>query len=226
MFPGTSITNYKFLIGRRWGHPAVQGLVNTLPYEVVKGKGEVTIRIKHNDIIRDYSPEDVFSAIISRLKGIAEARLQEKVTDAVITVPTKWNDNQRQAVKDSATKAGLSVRRLVNEPTAAVIGYGIEKSGEPERNVVVVDIGGTTLEVTLVGVDEGVLEIFADESVKIGGEKFNDRIISQYVFTRISFATSHATLPKGYSHGRLTDPIGLRLTVYFAISKKRTRPSR
>lgn len=133
----------------------------------------VTVEVQGKD--KMFSPEEVSAMILGKMRDIAESYLGTSVKNAVVTVPAYFNDNQRQATKDAGTIAGLNVLRVVNEPTAAAIAYGLDKTGE-ERQVIVFDLGGGTFDVSLLTIDNGVFEVLATAGdTHLGGEDFDQR---------------------------------------------------
>ena len=148
------------------------------PFKVTNkdDKPAITVDVKGSD--RSFSPEEISAMVLQKMKEIAESYLGKTVTSAVITVPAYFNDNQRQATKDAGTIAGLNVLRVVNEPTAAAIAYGLDRTGE-ERQIIVYDLGGGTFDVSLLTIDNGVFEVQATAGdTHLGGEDFDQRIIN------------------------------------------------
>lgn len=148
------------------------------PFRVTNsdGKPVVTVEVQGKD--KSFTPEEVSAMVLGKMKEIAESYLGKKVDHAVVTVPAYFNDNQRQATKDAGVIAGLNVLRVVNEPTAAAIAYGLDKKGE-ERQIIVYDLGGGTFDVSLLSIDNGVFEVMATAGdTHLGGEDFDQRVIS------------------------------------------------
>jgi len=172
--PENTIFAVKRLMGRKYDDPEVQRDIKTLPYKIVRApNGDAHVEVKG----KRYSPPEISAYVLKKLKEAAEAYLGEKVTDAVITVPAYFNDNQRQATKDAGRIAGLNVRRIINEPTAASLAYGLDKKGE--RKIAVFDLGGGTFDISILEVGEGVFEVKATNGdTHLGGEDFDMRIVN------------------------------------------------
>ena len=171
--PENTVFGVKRLIGRKYDSPEVQNDVEILPYKIQKGSnGDVRINLRG----KDYSPAEISSYILSNIKKSAEAYLGEKVTDAVITVPAYFSDSQRQATKDAGKIAGLNVLRIINEPTAASLAYGLSKKNEGK--IAVFDLGGGTFDVSILEIGDGVFEVKATNGdTHLGGEDFDLRLI-------------------------------------------------
>lgn len=171
-----TIYGVKRLIGRKFSDKEVQTDHDIMPYEISK-KGD-SIAIKLGD--KDYSPEEVSAMILSKIKADAEAFLGEKVSEAVITVPAYFNDAQRQATKDAGKIAGLEVRRIINEPTAAALAYGLES--KKDEKIVVFDLGGGTFDVSVLELGDGVFEVKSTHGdTHLGGEDFDNRIVNHFL---------------------------------------------
>lgn len=171
-----TIYGVKRLIGRKFTDPEVQKDLHLMPYEIVKaGDG---VKVKMGD--KEYSSEEVSAMILSKLKADAEAFLGEPVTEAVITVPAYFDDSQRQATKDAGKIAGLEVKRIINEPTAAALAYGLEK--KKEEKIAVFDLGGGTFDVSILELGDGVFEVKSTNGdTHLGGEDFDNRIVSYFI---------------------------------------------
>ena len=171
--PENTISAVKRLIGRRYDDPMVQKAMSLLPYKIVRaenGDAWVEIRGKH------YSPAEISAFILQKMKQTAEDYLGEKVTEAVITVPAYFNDSQRQATKDAGRIAGLNVLRIINEPTAASLAYGLDK--KKDEKIAVFDLGGGTFDISILELGEGVFEVKATNGdTFLGGEDFDQRVI-------------------------------------------------
>ena len=164
----------KRLIGRAYGDPTVEKDKKLVPYEITKGpSGDAWVKGRD----KDYSPQEVSSFILTKMKETAEAYLGEKVTQAVITVPAYFNDAQRQATKDAGKIAGLEVLRIINEPTAAALAYGLDKASE-NKTIAVYDLGGGTFDVSILEIGDGVFEVLSTNGdTFLGGEDFDIRIV-------------------------------------------------
>jgi len=171
--PENTVFGVKRLIGRKFGSKQVQDDIKILPFKIEQaGNGDVRISIKG----KQYSPAEVSSYILANLKNTAEQYLGEKVTDAVITVPAYFDDSQRQATKDAGKIAGLNVLRIINEPTAASLAYGLDK--KKEEKIAVFDLGGGTFDISILEIGEGVFEVKATNGdTHLGGEDFDLRLI-------------------------------------------------
>lgn len=171
-----TIYGVKRLIGRKWEDKEVQKDHDIMPYEIVKANGGV--KVKMGD--KEYSPEEVSAMILSKLKTDAEAFLGEKVTEAVITVPAYFDDSQRQATKDAGKIAGLEVKRIINEPTAAALAYGLDQ--KKEEKIAVFDLGGGTFDVSILELGDGVFEVKSTNGdTHLGGEDFDNRIVDHFL---------------------------------------------
>ena len=172
-----TVYEVKRLIGRRWEDKEVQKDINLMSYEMVKS-GQA-VKVKMGD--KDYSPEEVSAMILSKLKADAEAYLGEPVTEAVITVPAYFDDSQRQATKDAGKIAGLEVKRIINEPTAAALAYGLDKGSKKDEKIAVYDLGGGTFDVSILELGDGVFEVKSTNGdTHLGGADF-DRVIVNHL---------------------------------------------
>lgn len=171
-----TIYGVKRLIGRKFGDKEVQKDHDIMPYEIIKKDGGVAVKMGD----KDYSPEEVSAMILSKIKADAEAFLGEKVTEAVITVPAYFDDSQRQATKDAGKIAGLEVKRIINEPTAAALAYGLES--KKDEKIVVFDLGGGTFDVSVLELGDGVFEVRSTHGdTHLGGEDFDNRIVNHFL---------------------------------------------
>jgi len=180
--PTNTIFDVKRMIGRKYNDPKLQSDLKHFPFDVIKspdGKPMINVQYKNED--KQFSPEEISSMILIHMKEIAETFLGKKVQNAVVTVPAYFNDSQRQATKDAGTIAGLNILRVINEPTAAAIAYGLDKKSEKEKTVLIYDLGGGTFDVTLLTIDDGIFEVKATAGdTHLGGEDF-DRYLMEYL---------------------------------------------
>ncbi|KAI8808955.1 heat shock protein 70 family [Cladochytrium replicatum] len=179
--PHNTIFDAKRLIGRRFNDKDVQNDMKNFPFIVISKDGKPMVQVKVKGAEKVFAPEEVSAMVLGKMKEIAEAYLGTKVTHAVVTVPAYFNDAQRQATKDAGAIAGLTVSRIINEPTAAAIAYGLDKTGG-ERNILVYDLGGGTFDVSLLTIEDGVFEVLATNGdTHLGGEDFDNRLIEHFV---------------------------------------------
>ncbi|RAH39795.1 Hsp70 family ATPase KAR2 [Aspergillus brunneoviolaceus CBS 621.78] len=179
--PRRTIFDIKRLIGRKFDDTDVQKDAKNFPYKVVNKDGKPVVKVEVNQTPKILTPEEVSAMVLGKMKEIAEGYLGKKVTHAVVTVPAYFNDAQRQATKDAGVIAGLNVLRVVNEPTAAAIAYGLDKT-DGERQVIVYDLGGGTFDVSLLSIDDGVFEVLATAGdTHLGGEDFDHRVMDYFV---------------------------------------------
>ncbi|KAL3671480.1 Luminal-binding protein 3 [Phytophthora oleae] len=180
--PEKTLFDVKRLIGRKYNDKSVQSDKKLLPYEIVNKDGKPFIEVDVKGEKRQFAPEEVSAMVLTKMKQISEGFIGREVFDAVVTVPAYFNDAQRQATKDAGTIAGLTVQRIINEPTAAAIAYGIDKKAQGEKNVLVFDLGGGTFDVTLLAIDGGVFEVLATNGdTHLGGEDFDQRIMQYFI---------------------------------------------
>jgi len=182
IMPEETVFDVKRLIGRKFTDSTVQSDKKLLPFELVSKDGKPYIRVTVGDEgKKTFAPEEVSAMVLQKMRAIAEGYLGEAVKHAVVTVPAYFNDAQRQATKDAGTIAGLNVMRIINEPTAAAIAYGLDKKGG-EKNILVFDLGGGTFDVTLLTIDNGVFEVLATNGdTHLGGEDFDQRVMKYFL---------------------------------------------
>nr|XP_043615171.1 heat shock 70 kDa protein 18-like [Erigeron canadensis] len=173
------------LIGRRYGDPTVQGDMKVWPFKVVEGQcGKPMIVVTYKGVEKQFAAEEISSMVLTKMKAVADAYLNTNVKAVVITIPAYFDDSQRQSTKDAATVAGLDVLRLLNEPTAAAIAYGLHEKATiaSERNVLIFDLGGGTFDVSLLTIDNGRFEVkAAGGDTHLGGEDFDNRMVEYFV---------------------------------------------
>jgi len=177
--PENTVFDAKRLIGRKFADPIVQSDVKLWPFKVSSGTGDKPmIEVHYMGEDKKFHAEEISSMILVKMKETAEAYLGTKVNDAVVTVPAYFNDSQRQATKDAGAIAGLNVLRIINEPTAAAIAYGLDKKASGERNVLIFDMGGGTFDVSILTIEDGIFEVKATAGdTHLGGEDFDNRVV-------------------------------------------------
>jgi len=177
-----TVFDAKRLIGRKFSDPTTQSDIAHFPFEVVsKGEDKPSIAVQYKGEKKEFLPEEISSMVLVKMKEVAEAYLGADCTDAVVTVPAYFNDAQRSATKDAGTIAGLNVLRIINEPTAAAIAYGLDKQSTGSRNVLIFDLGGGTFDVSLLTIEEGIFEVKATAGdTHLGGEDFDNRVVSHF----------------------------------------------
>lgn len=177
--PENTIFDVKRLIGRKFTDPSIQRDAKLFPFKVIEGDGnKPMVSVNTGKEMKTFSPEEISAMVLRKMKEVAEAFLGEPVHHAVVTVPAYFNDAQRQATKDAGTIAGLQVERVLNEPTAAAIAYGMDRNKGKEENILVFDLGGGTFDVTLLAIDNGVFEVKATAGdTHLGGEDFDQRMM-------------------------------------------------
>ncbi|XP_005184291.1 endoplasmic reticulum chaperone BiP [Musca domestica] len=179
--PENTVFDAKRLIGREWTDTNVQHDIKYFPFKVVEKNSKPHISVDTSQGKKVFAPEEISAMVLSKMKETAEAYLGKKVTHAVVTVPAYFNDAQRQATKDAGVIAGLNVMRIINEPTAAAIAYGLDKK-EGEKNVLVFDLGGGTFDVSLLTIDNGVFEVVSTNGdTHLGGEDFDQRVMDHFI---------------------------------------------
>lgn len=182
MNPKNTIFDAKRLIGRRFDDPKIQEDMKHWPFTVVNENGVPKLEAEFKGERKRFAAQEISSMVLTKMKEIAEVYLGGKVTDAVITVPAYFNDSQRQATKDAGAIAGLNVLRIINEPTAAALAYGLDKNLKGEKNVLIFDLGGGTFDVSILSIDEGSLfEVKSTAGdTHLGGEDFDNRLVNHF----------------------------------------------
>ncbi|KAI0928673.1 Homospermidine synthase 1 [Taiwanofungus camphoratus] len=182
MNPHNTVFDAKRLIGRKFSDAEVQSDIKHFPFTVFDKGGKPYIRVVYRGEDKEFSPEEISSMVLLKMKETAESYLGNTVNNAVVTVPAYFNDSQRQATKDAGTISGLNVLRIINEPTAAAIAYGLDKKTTGERNVLIFDLGGGTFDVSLLTIEEGIFEVKATAGdTHLGGEDFDNRLVNHFV---------------------------------------------
>lgn len=201
MNPHNTVFDAKRLIGRKFADAEVQSDIKHFPFEVFDKASKPYIRVTYRGEKKEFvslgiftehqlrsltsflqSPEEISSMVLLKMKETAESYLGQPVANAVVTVPAYFNDSQRQATKDAGTISGLNVLRIINEPTAAAIAYGLDKQATGERNVLIFDLGGGTFDVSLLTIEEGIFEVKATAGdTHLGGEDFDNRLVNHFV---------------------------------------------
>ncbi|XP_061643987.1 heat shock 70 kDa protein 1-like [Phyllopteryx taeniolatus] len=180
--PSNTVFDAKRLIGRRFDDLVVQADRKHWPFKVVADGGKAKIQVQHKGEDKVFYPEEISSMVLVKMKETAEAYLGQRVSSAVVTVPAYFNDSQRQATKDAGVIAGLNILRIINEPTAAAIAYGLDKGKSGERNVLIFDLGGGTFDVSILTIDGGIFEVKATAGdTHLGGEDFDNRMVEHFV---------------------------------------------
>jgi heat shock protein 1/8 len=180
--PSNTVFDAKRLIGRKFSDAEVQSDMKHFPFKIIDKAGKPVIEVEYKAEIKQFTPEEISSMVLMKMRETAQAYLGDDVNQAVITVPAYFNDSQRQATKDSGMIAGLNVLRIINEPTAAAIAYGLDKKAEGERNVLIFDLGGGTFDVSLLTIEEGIFEVKSTAGdTHLGGEDFDNRLVNHFV---------------------------------------------
>ncbi|OAP63244.1 hsp75-like protein [Fonsecaea erecta] len=188
MNPENTVFDVKRLIGRRFDDPTVKKDIESWPFKVVDQGGNPMVQVQYLGETKTFSPQEISSMVLVKMKEVAEVKLGKKVSKAVITVPAYFNDNQRQATKDAGAISGLNVLRIINEPTAAAIAYGLGSGkSDKERNVLIYDLGGGTFDVSLLNIQGGVFTVKATAGdTHLGGQDFDTNLLEHFKkeFTR------------------------------------------
>jgi L1 cell adhesion molecule like protein len=182
MNPTNTVFDAKRLIGRKFNEDAVQQDMKHWPFTVKDVDKKPKIQVEYKGEPKQFYPEEISSMVLTKMKETAEAYLGKTVTNAVITVPAYFNDSQRTATKDAGTIAGLNVLRIINEPTAAAIAYGLDKKVGVERNVLIFDLGGGTFDVSILTIEDGIFEVKSTSGdTHLGGEDFDNRMVNHFI---------------------------------------------
>merc|ERR1712048_72072 len=178
--PENTIFDAKRLIGRSFNDSQVQSDMKHWPFSVISKNGKPYLKVEYKGQTKEFLPEEVSSMVLTKMKETAENYLGKEVKHAVVTVPAYFNDAQRQSTKDAGTISGMNVLRIINEPTAAAIAYGLDK--KTEKNILVYDLGGGTFDVSLLTIDNGVFEVVATNGdTHLGGEDFDQRVMQHFI---------------------------------------------
>ncbi|XP_022098472.1 heat shock cognate 71 kDa protein-like [Acanthaster planci] len=184
MNPSNTVYDVKRLIGERFSESSVQSDLKNMhwPFAVVDDATKPKIQVEYKGKTKTFHPEEIIAMLLVKMKQTAEAYLGQTVTDAVISVPAFFSDSQRQATKDAGAIAGLNVLRLINEPTAAALAYGLDKKVNSERNILIFDLGGGKLDVSVLAIEEGVFEVKSSHgNTHLGGEDFDNRMVKWFI---------------------------------------------
>jgi len=181
--PNNTIFDAKRLIGRKFEDPTVQADMKHWPFTVIDAGTKPKLQVEYQNETKTFTPEEISAMVLTKMKETAEAYLGCDVKDAVVTVPAYFNDSQRQATKDAGVICGLNVLRIINEPTAAAIAYGLDKKkGAAECNVLIFDLGGGTFDVSILTIEEGIFEVKSTAGdTHLGGEDFDNRMVDHFV---------------------------------------------
>ena len=179
--PTNTVFDAKRLIGQKYDDPKLRTLFKHFTYDVINDNNKPVIQVEYKNEIKRFTPEEISSMVLVKMKEIAESYIGKPVTDAVITVPAYFNDSQRQATKDAGVIAGLNVLRIINEPTAAAIAYGLDKKVEKEKNILIFDCGGGTHDVSVLCIEDAIFEVKATGGdTMLGGEDFDTRLVEHF----------------------------------------------
>merc|ERR1712038_1388631 len=184
MNPTNTVFDAKRLVGRKYNDSTVQLDKKLWPFTITNDDSKPKIEVDYKCEKKSFTPEEISAMVLTKMKDTAEAYLGQPVKDAVVTVPAYFNDAQRQATKDAGVIAGLNVLRIVNEPTAAAIAYGLDKKKQntKEKNVLIFDLGGGTFDVSILSIDDGIFEVKSTAGdTHLGGEDFDNRMVEHFV---------------------------------------------
>jgi len=181
MNPTNTVFDAKRLIGRKFEDSTVQSDMKHWPFNVISDGGKPKISVDYKGETKTFNPEEISSMVLLKMKETADAYLGTEIKDAVVTVPAYFNDSQRQATKDAGAICGLNVLRIINEPTAAAIAYGLDKKVGGERNVLIFDLGGGTFDVSVLTIEDGIFEVKSTAGdTHLGGEDFDNRLVNHF----------------------------------------------
>ena len=182
MNPANTVFDAKRLIGRKFADSEVTADAKHFPFKISDKAGKPQIDVEFKGEQKSFTPEEISSMVLTKMRETAESYLGGTVNNAVVTVPAYFNDSQRQATKDAGLIAGLNVLRIINEPTAAAIAYGLDKKSQGEKNVLIFDLGGGTFDVSLLTIEEGIFEVKSTAGdTHLGGEDFDNRLVNHFV---------------------------------------------
>jgi heat shock 70kDa protein 1/2/6/8 len=180
--PENTVYDAKRLIGRKFDDKVLQTEIKQFPFTVKEKDSKPFIEVTYKNELKTFSPEEISSMVLTKMKEIAEAYIGEEVSDAVITVPAYFNDSQRQSTKDAGIIAGLNVLRIINEPTAAAIAYGLDNKDDKEKSILIFDLGGGTFDVSLLNIEDGIFEVKATAGdTHLGGEDFDNLLVKHFI---------------------------------------------
>ena len=226
MNPHNTVFDAKRLIGRKFMDSDVQSDMKHWPFSVIEKDGKPHIQVEYKGEKKIFTPEEISSMVLLKMRETAEAFIGSDVKDAVVTVPAYFNDSQRQATKDAGVIAGLNVMRIINEPTAAAIAYGLDKKSDKEKNVLIFDLGGGTFDVSLLTIEEGIFEVKSTAGdTHLGGEDFDNRLVNHFVqeFKRRTRRTSRRTLVLSVACAR---PVSVPSALSRRLPRPRSRSTR
>jgi len=182
MNPVNTIFDAKRLIGRSFNDQTIQDDMKHWPFKVVNDSTKPKVQVEFKGENKTFFPEEISSMVLLKMKETAEAYLGKQINDAVVTVPAYFNDSQRQATKDAGTISGLNILRIINEPTAAAIAYGLDKKVGQEKNVLIFDLGGGTFDVSILTIEDGIFEVKSTSgNTHLGGEDFDNRLVAHFI---------------------------------------------
>ena len=182
MNPSNTVFDAKRLIGRKFDDSVIQHDMKHWSFDVVNRDSRPKIQVEYKGEKKEFFAEEISSMVLVKMREVAEAYLGTKCNNAVITVPAYFNDSQRQATKDAGAIAGLNVMRIINEPTAAAIAYGLDKKSDGEKNILIFDLGGGTFDVSILTIEDGIFEVKSTAGdTHLGGEDFDNRMVNHFV---------------------------------------------